>query len=255
MTKKILGDFDTRNRIIQALQPNAIRFLEERAIVRRLSLGQILHEEGDPIPHAIFPHEGVISLMAEMEDGRSVQKVSVGKEGFIGICCVLGGGTAISKAVVQVEGYASWISIDDLDAAYAEYPCVGIALLHYAKSLTVQLMESVACNTLHGAEQRVSRWLLSAHDRVSSDTFKLTQKTLSEVLGLRRATVNSVSKSLMDRGAISYSRGTVTITGRHQLEAAACRCYGRIRNAFEEAGATGITEESCSGLKTPVICK
>jgi len=253
LADKIFGDFELRNKVIQALRPGAIAFLQERAILRRLSQGQVLHREGDKLTHAIFPHEGVISMMAEMQDGRSAEKVSVGNEGFVGICCILGGGDNPSTAVVQVEGYASWISINDLDEAYAHYPCVGAAMLQYAKMLTVQLMESVACNTLHGAEQRVSRWFLSAHDRVNSESFQLTQKAISEVLGLRRATVNSVSKALMDRGAISYSRGTVTITDRKLLEATACECYGRIHKAFENGGTTGIVRTNLTGLKTPII--
>lgn len=218
---------------MNTVRSDALRFLEERAIVRRLVQGQTLHEEGEVITHAIFPHEGVVSMMAHMQDGRSVEKVSVGNEGFIGICCILGGDNAIGKAVVQVEGYASWISLADLDEAYVAFPCVRLAMLHYAQTLTIQLMESVACNTLHAAEQRVSRWLLSASDRVRAGSFRLTQQAVSDVLGLRRATVSSVCKSLMDRGAINYSRGTVTVIDRHQLESTACECYGRIRKAFE----------------------
>jgi len=255
LTTKIRGDFDTRNRLILALRPDAIHFLEERAIVRRLTQGQTLYQEGDQITHAIFPHEGVVSMMAEMQNGRRVEKVAVGNEGFIGICCILGGGDAISTSLVQVEGYASWISIKDLDEAYASYPCVGLEMLHYAKTLTVQLMESIACNTLHSAEQRVSRWLLSAHDRVSSASFQLTQKAVSEVLGLRRATVNSVCKALMDRGILDYSRGTVTITDSTLLEGTACECYGRIRKAFEVGGTTGIAGPSRKRIKTPIICE
>lgn len=253
MPEKILGDFGLRNKVIQALRPDAISFLEERAVLRRLSPGQVLHREGDKLTHAIFPHEGVISLMSEMQDGRSAEKASVGNEGFVGIWCILGGGDNLSTAIVQVGGYASWISINDLDDAYAHYPCVGAAMMQYAKMLTVQLMESVACNTLHGAEQRISRWLLSAHDRVSSDTLQLTQQAVSEVLGLRRATVNSACKALMDRGAITYSRGTVTITDRGLLEAAACECSSRIRNVFENGGTTGILSVNLTGIKTPVI--
>jgi CRP-like cAMP-binding protein len=247
------GDFETQNKVFKALQPDATRFLESRAIVRRLSGGQLLHGEGEAFTHAIFPHEGVVSLMAQMQDGRSVEKVSVGNEGFIGISFILGSGKTISASVVQVPGYASWISIKDLDDAIAEYPCVRGAMLGYAKSLTVQLMESVACNVLHNAEQRVSRWLLNAHDRVNSDTFRLTQKAVSEVLGLRRATVNSVSKALMDRGAIRYSRGAVTITNRSLLEASACECYDRIRRGFDNGVTTGILNPNPKGIKTSII--
>lgn len=232
MATEIRGDFDTRNKVMRAVRPDAVRFLESRSIVRRLSQGQLVYPEGELFTHAIFPHEGVISLMAQMQDGRSVEKVSVGNEGFVGISFILGGGKTISASVVQVPGYASWISIEDLDRAIAEYPCVRDAMMQYAKSLTLQLMESVACNSLHQAEQRISRWLLHAHDRVQSDTFQLTQDSVSQVLGLRRATVSSVCKALRDQGAITYSRGSLSITDRKLLESNACECYQRIRSGF-----------------------
>lgn len=236
MKTEMIGDFDTRNKILLALRPAAIAFLESRAVVKRLSQGQVLYKDGEPFTHAIFPHEGVICLMAQMQDGRSVEKASIGDEGFIGIAFIFGGGKTISEPMVQVPGYASWISIKDLDEAIENYPCVRDAMMRYAKSLTVQLMESVACNSLHKAEQRVSRWLLHAHDRVNSDTFQLTQQGISEVLGMRRATVSSVCNALMNAGALKYTRGNVTITDRSILEGRSCECYNRIRLAFANSG-------------------
>lgn len=236
MKTEMTGDFDTRNQILLALRPDAIAFLESRAVVKRLSEGQVLYKDGEPFTHAIFPHEGVICLMAQMQDGRSVEKASIGNEGFIGIAFIFGGGKTISEPMVQVPGYASWIAIKDLDEAIESYPCVRDAMMRYAKSLTVQLMESVACNSLHKAEQRVSRWLLHAHDRVNSDTFQVTQQGISKVLGMRRATVSSVCHALMNAGALKYTRGNVTITDRSILEARSCECYKRIRLAFANNG-------------------
>ncbi len=245
---EIVGDFDTRNKILLAIRPDALAFLESRAVVKRLSQGQVLYTDGEPFTHAVFPHEGVTCLMAQMQDGRSVEKASIGNEGFIGISFIFGGGNSIGEPVVQVPGYASWISIEDLDEAIEIYPCVSDAMMRYAKSLTVQLMESVACNSLHKAEQRVSRWLLHAHDRVSSDTFQLTQQGISEVLGMRRATVSSVCHALMKEGALKYTRGNVTITDRRILEDNACECYDRIRLAFAGNGSVKTKDKSSPEL-------
>tara|TARA_R110002051_G_scaffold274981_5_gene335850 strand:- start:122841 stop:123566 length:726 start_codon:yes stop_codon:yes gene_type:complete len=236
----LTGDFDIQNQIFLDIRPDALAFLEARAVVKRLNQDQVLFEEGDVVSHAIFPHEGVVSLMARMDDGRSVAKVSVGKEGFVGIVFLYGGGETVSQPVVKVAGYASWISIEALDVAIKKYPCVRDAMMRYARSLTVQLMESVACNSLHKAEQRVARWLLEAHDRVNTDRFQITQQAVSEVLGLRRATVSAACNALMNQGALSYSRGTVTIIERRLLEDSACECYDRIRRAYGQAPANTI---------------
>lgn len=229
------GDFDIRNRILLSLRSEARAYLQPLLSTRRLSPGQILYENGAPFTHAIFPHEGVISLQAEMHDERSVEKASIGYEGFIGMALVMGGGDggALSSSRVVVPGYASWLSIQDLDEAFVRFPCVREAMLRYAKCLIIQLLESVACNSLHSAEERVSRWILHARDRVVDDTFQLTQAVISEALGLRRATVNGVCSRLMNEGSIAYSRGTLTMLDRGIVEGHACECYGRIRRTYE----------------------
>lgn len=220
-----------RNRILHALRPVAQDFIARRAVTRDIAAGEVLYEADAPFTHAVFPHEGVLSLMAKMENGRSVEKASIGYEGFLGFSVLMGGGTAISRSVVQVPGYASWLSLNDLDEALHEFICVRETMLRYAKALITQTLESVACNSLHSAEQRVSRWLLHAHDRVQGDRFVVTQQAISEILGLRRATVSSACSVLQEMGILDYSRGTITVVDRAALEARACECYGRVRAA------------------------
>jgi CRP-like cAMP-binding protein len=198
-----------------------------------MTTGELLYEENEPFTHAIFPHTGVISLMAEMDDGRAVEKTSIGNEGYVGFAMILGGGAAISRSVVRIGGAASWLPLASIDYALAEFPCVHDVMMRYAKSLVAQLMHSVACNSLHSADQRIARWLLHAHDRMGEDTFHITQESISQALGLRRATVGATSTALLNAGVIDYTRGNITIRDRAQLEARCCECYGRVGRAFD----------------------
>jgi CRP-like cAMP-binding protein len=209
-----------------------LEFLQKRLITRSMSVGEVIYEEGAPVTHAVFPHEGVISLMSQMQSGRAVEKASIGHEGFLGFAFILGGGNTVSRSTVRIAGHASWLAIEDLDEAIAEFPCVSDVMLRYSKSFITQLLESVACNSLHTAQQRIARWLLHAHDRVGGDSISLTQEALSEVLGLRRATVSEVWSELQRTGAISYSRGRISILDRQALEESTCECFHRIRKAF-----------------------
>lgn len=197
--------------------------------MRSLTTGELIYENEAVVTHTIFPHDCVISIMAEMSDGRSVEKASIGREGFVGLPVILGGGRTFGRCVVQVPGNASWLSVADLDVALQEFRCVRKVMLRYAKSFTLQLMESVACNSLHTAEQRVIRWLLHAHDRVGGDNFYLTQEAVSNLLALRRATVNAVCSELQAVGGITYHRGHLTVTDREVLNSRVCECYARIR--------------------------
>lgn len=224
-----MSEYEIRNRILKSLRPAAQQFIAERVITRRVFAGEVINEDNQPFTHAVFPHEGVISLMARMSDGKSVEKTSIGLEGFLGFVHIMGGGEAVSRSVVQVPGYASWLSIAHLDEALEEFTCVRETMLRYAKSLIVQLMETVACNSLHSAEQRIVQWLLLAHDRVDGDLFSITQQAVADVLGLRRATVSEVCSQLMAAGLLNYARGEIEVRQREGLESRACECYGRIR--------------------------
>jgi Mn-dependent DtxR family transcriptional regulator len=61
----------------------------------------------------------------------------------------------------------------------------------------------------------------------------LTQDFLAQMLGVRRASVNAVVGRMRDQGLIAYTRGVVTITNRHGLEAVSCECYAVINREFE----------------------
>lgn len=233
MNGKILDNYQVQNRVLRALRPQAQEFIQARALTRPIHAGDVIFEDNAPFTHAVFPHEGVLSLMAHDEHGRTVEKASIGREGFLGFVLLLGGGNAISRSVVQVPGYASWLSIRDLDEALEQFECVRRAMLHYAQSLINQLMETVACNSLHSAEKRVTRWLLHAHDRVEGNVVQVTQQAIANALGMRRATINEACSNLQQAGTISYSRGVVNIADRQALEEHVCQCYGRIRSKFK----------------------
>jgi hypothetical protein len=69
-----------------------------------------------------------------------VEKSAVGHEGFLGFGLIMGGRGAFCRCVVEVPGYASWLSKVDLDEALEEFQCVRETMLRYAKSLITQLM-------------------------------------------------------------------------------------------------------------------
>ncbi len=67
-----------------------------------------------------FPRTGMISLLAVMQAGNGVETATVGREGAVGIMAGLGGHTAVGRAVVQVAGISSQITVSRfLEAANA----------------------------------------------------------------------------------------------------------------------------------------
>jgi CRP-like cAMP-binding protein len=91
----------------------------------------------------------------------------------------------------------------------------------------------VACIALHSIEERCSRWLLLIHDRVGGEEFPLTQESLAQMLGVRRASVTVAAGVLQKTGFIHYSQGRMAIVDRNGLENASCECYRIIRTEFD----------------------
>jgi CRP-like cAMP-binding protein len=91
----------------------------------------------------------------------------------------------------------------------------------------------VACNALHSVEARFCRWLLTCHDRISTDTVAVTQEFLADMLGVQRTTVTAVARSLQEKTLIRYRRGVVEILDRAGLQALSCECYGVVRNNYQ----------------------
>jgi CRP-like cAMP-binding protein len=219
------------NRVLASLQPDARAFIVGRAEMHRMETGDILFDDGAPLSHAVFPLDCVVSFIADFPGHQSVERASVGAEGYLGFALVMESKNSLGKAVVQIPGKALWLAAPDFELALQRDDGVRSAMLRYARSLIVQLMDTAACNSLHTAEQRVARWLLQARDRVGRDEFHVTQEAISQLLALRRATVNAVCSDLMNTGAITYNRGHLIVTDREALHARCCTCYDRIRLA------------------------
>lgn len=204
--------------------------LEYVALLKRKSV----FNAGDQLPDVYFPLSGIVSLLASTAHDETVEVAVVGNEGLIGLPIVLHAGTAPYEAMVLVSGSACRIKADILLAEFRRSGALQVLLLDYAHSLLAQFSQSAVCNLFHTSLQRLSRWLLMAHDRVDSDSLELTQESLAHVLGVQRTYVNAAALELANTGLIRYRHGKITILNRERLERAACECYSIVRDRINQ---------------------
>jgi len=188
-----------------------------------------LYEPNDPLEFVYFPNAGMVSLVIETEDGRTVEVGEVGKEGFAGIPAAVGMRKSQVREVVQIAGDGFRVRVDELQRALRSSPQLQQMLIRYAATHWLETAQTAACNRLHNIEQRLARWLLMTQDRVDSPTFSITQDFLATMLGTDRPTVSLAAGSLQKKGIIKWTRGEVQILSRAKLEKCACECYGAIR--------------------------
>jgi CRP-like cAMP-binding protein len=231
--------FDTQNKILLSLTPADLKLLAHRLTNTSFDQGVILLEQGQPIDHIYFPSAGMVSLVTVLEDGGSLEVAAIGREGVIGAALANGTGTAPMRAIVQVAGKGSRIAADHFAAALEKSERLRAVIGHHSEALLAQVVRTVACNAMHVAEARLSRWLLMVHDRVDGDTIHLTQEFVGQMLGVQRTTVTLVARALQSAGLIKYRRGRIEVTDRDGLEEAACECYAINRRHFDRLMSLG----------------
>ena len=226
------GGRGPRNRILAALPPEDLDRLRGRMELVDLDLRQVVFEPDRVIEHVYFPEDAVVSILGVMDDGSAVETATTGNDGMVGVPVFLGAMQMAGQAFAQIPGRAWRLPAGALREEVRRGGALAELLGRYTQALFTLVAQSSACNRKHPVEQRCARWLLMTHDRVEGDTFELTHLFLSQMLGVRRATVTEVAAELQRRGLIEYTRGRVRIVDRAGLEAAACVCYEIIRAEF-----------------------
>jgi CRP-like cAMP-binding protein len=201
-----------------------------------LDLDRVLHPVGQPVEVVYFPLLGVVSVVVDLAPDQVVETATIGREGVVGLSVLLGADSPTERSVVQVAGSALAMDVGDLRTALdvVDGP-LNARLRRSAQALFTQVARNAACNRVHSVRQRAARWLLMTADRMDAPTFGLTQHHLAEMLAVRRTSVSEVAQALADDGALTYTRGSITIVDRERLRTSACDCYDVIREATERA--------------------
>jgi CRP-like cAMP-binding protein len=228
--KPVRNSFDgtgrsIENSILLGLQRKERDLLFPKMQLLDLPKHMLLHEAGAPIQYAYFINAGLVSLLTVLGDGKSVEVGLCGKEGFVGLPLLAGFITSPSRVVMQIEGSGFRISATDFQNVLRSSPKLNKSLQRFAQVLGMQATQIAACNRLHEVDHRLARWMLMSQDRIGGDVVSLTQETLSNMLGTRRASVTVAAGILQNAGLITYRRGDVKINDRHGLEQHACECY------------------------------
>lgn len=197
-----------------------------------LSLGEVLHESNIRVLHAYFPTTALVSLLAIMEDGASVEVAVVGNDGLVGVAAFMGGGSTPTRAVVQVAGKAYRMAAWRLREEFDRTPVLHL-LLHYTQALLTQMAQTTVCNRHHALDQQLYRWLLLSLDRQEGNELVMTHELIANMLGVRRESISVAAKNLQKDGLISYKRGHITVFDRPGLEARACECYQVVKAEYD----------------------
>src|SRR5262245_36866319 len=223
----------TGNRLLDRLPADESSRLLPLAEIVSLSNLEQLHHQDAPLPHVYFPKSGVLSSVIASAEGGVVEAATIGNEGMVGIPALLGLDFTTAAVTSQVPGESLRIPTPSFVQTLKQSGPLDVLLRRYIAFSLRSAYQAVACNALHSAEERMSRWLLTTQDRVGKREFSLTQEFLAEMLGVRRQTIQVVAGTLQPAGLITNRRGLIRVIDREGLEAASCECYRTTKTLYD----------------------
>jgi len=226
---QVLKQISMRNRILGGLPEEEFARIAPHLESVTLTKDQMIYLTGDDIEYVYLPEAGLLSLLSITETGSTIEVAMVGNEGVVGLPVILNNHVIPYEVGVRFPTEAYKIKAEVFKAEFDTGKSLHEFVLRYLNFLITQISQSSICNRFHSLEETLSRWLLTVHDHVNTDTLHLTQQIISEALGVPRTGVTVAAGSLQKGGAIRYSRGKIVIVDRSQLESNSCECYRIIR--------------------------
>jgi CRP-like cAMP-binding protein len=197
-------------------------------------LGEVVAQPGLAPKWVHFPISAVLSSMVVLEDGSTVEGSTIGNEGMDGLYLLSKALVNPYRINVQVEGDILRLDASRFKKILTESTAMSQLLMRYAFVSIQRGSQNGACIQHHTIEERMCRWLLETAHRKGTDRFHLTQEFLSDMLGVRRQSVNLTARLLQGAKLIKYVRGEVTILDRAGLEETSCECFRVIRQMYEQ---------------------
>jgi CRP-like cAMP-binding protein len=145
----------------------------------------------------------------------------------------MGGESTSSQAVVQAAGEGFRLDARLLLQEFNRGGPVLHLLLRYTQALITQMAQTSVCNRHHALDEQMCRWLLLTLDRLRSNELVMTHELLSNILGVRRASISDVAGQLQKDGLIRYERGRISVLDRPAVEQRACECYAVVKKEYD----------------------
>ncbi len=215
-----------RNRLLAGLTPADFALLAPH--LERLDLDRdfVLVIPNRPIDSVYFIESGMVSVVAEKTDGRSIEVGVYGREGMGATTVLLGSDRTPHHHYMQIGGDGFTLATVDFLRMVEQSATLRNLMLRFVHVFMTQTAQSALVNGSSVIEERLARWVLMCHDRLDALEFPITHDFLSMMLGVRRSSVTDAIHLLEGDGLIKATRGNIKILDRARLERAAAASYG-----------------------------
>jgi CRP-like cAMP-binding protein len=222
------------NLLLATLPGAALDRLRPAMTIREYRVAERIFETG-ATPDVLFPLDGIVSLIQELEDGNAVEVSMVGAEGMAGFSGLLGVAASPHTGLTQGRGLFAVCAVQAMRELFDSDAAARDVILRWTHVALAQMAQTAVCNRAHEATMRLAHWFLLIHDRAATDEISVTHEFLALMLGARRATITEAMNALSGSGSIVAARGRVRIVNRRLLETQSCECYAAAVGHYEVA--------------------
>jgi CRP-like cAMP-binding protein len=233
MNKPLIDQILHKNQLLGAFEPDARNRIEAHMRPVELKLGAVVCEAGGLLEYVYFPQGCVLSLLVVLENGSAIECANIGREGAFGLFAAMYSRVSFSRCIVQLQGPMLRCPIEPLRSEFQKSEHIRNLFVSYSETLLSQIMQTVACNSLHSVEERMCRWLLMMYDRAEGEPLTYTHEFLSNILGANRTSITIAAQNLQNAGILNYRRGLMQVVDRAGLEKASCECYAVVKARFD----------------------
>jgi CRP-like cAMP-binding protein len=172
-------------------------------------------------------------VIARTPEGTQCEAGIFGYEGYIPSSAVAGVELASFDVAIQLDAEGHRMPFNAFRQQMETNRDFAKVMIRSLEGFAVQVAYTAVSNAVHDVTERLARWLLMCHDRVSSDEIALTHDFLSFMLAVRRPSVTTSIHVLEGMRLIRAERANITIRDRAGLEEFARDAYGKAEKEYE----------------------
>jgi CRP/FNR family cyclic AMP-dependent transcriptional regulator len=198
---------------------NAQAFLDSAGVARKVAeyqSSQKIYSQGDPATSVMYVQKGGVKLSVVNEVGKEAVLTILGSGDFFGEGSMagqavrMGTATAVTPTTLLVIEKDEMIRVVHAEHAFSD------RFVSYMLSRNIRIEEDLIDQLFNSSEKRLARTLLllarySKEDQPDGVLPKVSQETLSEMIGTTRSRVNFFMNKFRKLGFIQYNDGGVQV--------------------------------------------
>jgi signal transduction histidine kinase len=180
--------FSDRRELLRFIRQAITESPELQKLLRTFSKGEVLFQQGDPIPHLYLLLEGEVTLNHQREDGTELDLITLAPGHFVGLVAFTTGNDSLTTCICRQNTIALCIRPDEYESVMTEHPKLSspvqkLMLSNMATRFQKNVQLESKMNALNKQLEDEGEQLKLAYEQLESSHQKLVHQEKMATLG------------------------------------------------------------------------